>query len=368
MSEPTSSDARVPSLPIPRLVIPPAGSRFFYLLLAAAAVSVWVLMRPLFTPMLFGGVFSIAMSPLQERLSTRFGNRRALAAIVLTAGFVLVILVPVSLLGISVVKQAIQLAQGTIATIRDGGIESVIYRAPAFARKGLDYAVEQLEMNQESLREKVGALGAESVGVLAAVLGGLGAVVVNGVFMLIALVVFLIEGPAVGEFLKRTSPLNASQTKELIGEFRKVSSSIVIANVGTAGAQAGVAMIGFLIARTPNLLVATALTFFLAFVPGVGATGTVIVAAVIQIASGSTGRGVFLAIWGLVVVGLIDNILKPVFMRRGVEMHGALVFFAIVAGLAAFGPAGFMLGPIIAAFALTLTRIYQRDYRNVSDV
>jgi len=68
-------------------------------------------------------------------------------------------------------------------------------------------------------------------------------------------------------------------------------------------------------------------------------------------------------VWAVGVVGVIDNVLKPVFMRHGVQMNGALLFFAIIAGLGAFGPAGFVIGPLIAAFTLTLVRIYRRDFR-----
>jgi predicted PurR-regulated permease PerM len=59
----------------------------------------------------------------------------------------------------------------------------------------------------------------------------------------------------------------------------------------------------------------------------------------------------------------VDNIVKPKLVQRGIRLHGALVFFAIIAGIAAFGASGLLLGPLIVTFALTLLRIYRRDFK-----
>ncbi|HUS29508.1 MAG TPA: AI-2E family transporter, partial [Kofleriaceae bacterium] len=70
----------------------------------------------------------------------------------------------------------------------------------------------------------------------------------------------------------------------------------------------------------------------------------------------------FLAAWGLLVVGLVDNLVKPLLIRRGLETHGAIVFFSLIGGLAAFGAIGLLLGPLLISFFLALLRIYHRDY------
>jgi predicted PurR-regulated permease PerM len=70
-----------------------------------------------------------------------------------------------------------------------------------------------------------------------------------------------------------------------------------------------------------------------------------------------------LAIWGVVVVGLVDNIIKPLLIRAGMEMRSAVVFFALIGGLGAFGPIGLIIGPLVVALFLALLRIYRRDFR-----
>jgi predicted PurR-regulated permease PerM len=70
----------------------------------------------------------------------------------------------------------------------------------------------------------------------------------------------------------------------------------------------------------------------------------------------------FLAIWGVVVVGLVDNVVKPWLIRGGVEMAGAVVFFSLIGGIGAFGMIGLLIGPLAVALFLTLVRMYKRDY------
>ena len=64
-----------------------------------------------------------------------------------------------------------------------------------------------------------------------------------------------------------------------------------------------------------------------------------------------------LLIWGLLLVGTIDNFVKPFFIRGGVELHGAVVFFSLLGGLAAFGPVGIIAGPLVIAFFVAITRM-----------
>ncbi len=84
--------------------------------------------------------------------------------------------------------------------------------------------------------------------------------------------------------------------------------------------------------------------------------------------TGHPWAALFLAIWGVVVVGLVDNVVKPLLVKRGLHMHGAIVFFALLGGLAAFGTVGLLLGPLIVAFFLALLRIHERDYGRATPI
>jgi predicted PurR-regulated permease PerM len=87
------------------------------------------------------------------------------------------------------------------------------------------------------------------------------------------------------------------------------------------------------------------------------------VTALIVFARGHSYMALFLVIWGLGVVGLVDNLVKPLLIKSGVKISGAIVFFALVGGLSAFGTPGLFIGPLVVAFFLALLRIYRRDFK-----
>ena len=182
------------------------------------------------------------------------------------------------------------------------------------------------------------------------------------VMMLIALFFFLVDGKALVAWIERVSPLEPGQTLEILREFRKVSASVLVSSLATAGVQALAALVGYLIAGVPHPFFFATVTFFLALIPAIGAGGACLAAALLLLAQGKIGMAIFLAIWGVLVVGLVDNLIKPILVKRGLHMHGAIVFFALLGGLATFGTVGLLLGPLIVTLFLALVRIHQRDY------
>jgi predicted PurR-regulated permease PerM len=108
----------------------------------------------------------------------------------------------------------------------------------------------------------------------------------------------------------------------------------------------------------PNTLLWTLVTFFVSFIPGVGAWIVPVSLSIGLFIQGRTGWGIFLVVWGLLVVGLVDNVVRPLLIKGEVEMHGAVVFFALLGGLAAFGAVGLVAGPLVVAFSIAISRTY----------
>jgi predicted PurR-regulated permease PerM len=130
--------------------------------------------------------------------------------------------------------------------------------------------------------------------------------------------------------------------------------------------QAVAALVGYLISRVPHPVFFAGVTFFFALIPAIGAAAVCLFAALILLATGHPYMALFLAAWGIVVVGLIDNVVKP-FLIKGEEMGGAVVFFALVGGLSTFGMVGLLVGPLAVAAFLSLLRMYRRDFMPRSD-
>jgi predicted PurR-regulated permease PerM len=204
-----------------------------------------------------------------------------------------------------------------------------------------------------------GAVAAQTVG---GVVVATGNVALQLTMMLIALYFLLVDGEKLVAWVESVSPLKRGQTTELLTEFRSVTRSVLTSTVLTAGVQALAALVGYLIARVPVPVFFAAVTFFFALVPAIGAAVVCLAAALLLLATGHPGMAIFLAAWGVIVVGLSDNVVKPLLARRGMNMHGALIFFSLLGGLAVFGAIGLLLGPLILAFFLAVVRIYERDY------
>jgi predicted PurR-regulated permease PerM len=138
---------------------------------------------------------------------------------------------------------------------------------------------------------------------------------------------------------------------------------VIVSTLITAGVQAVVALIGYFIAGVPHPIFFAIVTFFVAIIPAIGAASVCLFAALILLATGHPYMALFLAAWGVIVVGLIDNVVKPYLIKDDVDMGGAVVFFALVGGISAFGMVGLIVGPLAVAAFLSLLRVYQRDFK-----
>jgi predicted PurR-regulated permease PerM len=141
-----------------------------------------------------------------------------------------------------------------------------------------------------------------------------------------------------------------------------VSYSVIVSTVITAGVQTVVALAGYLIAGVPQAVFFTGVTFFFALIPAIGAAAVCLVAALVLLVTGHLYMAIFLAVWAVAVVGLADNVVKPYLIKGDVETHGAVVFFALIGGIAAFGMIGLLIGPLAMAMLLALLHMYRRDY------
>jgi predicted PurR-regulated permease PerM len=156
-------------------------------------------------------------------------------------------------------------------------------------------------------------------------------------------------------------PLRRGQTERLLLEFRRVSVAVIVSSLATAGIQSAVALVGYLIAGVPNPIFFGIVTFIIGLIPAVGAGAVVLTAAALLFVSGHAGWALFLAIWGIGPVGLIDNVVKPYLIRGGVAMHGAVIFFSLLGAIAYFGAVGLIAGPLIVSFFLAVLRMWDRD-------
>jgi predicted PurR-regulated permease PerM len=335
---------------------------FFLALLIGATALVAAVFAPLFRELLLAVVLASALRPVQVWLTKRVRGRRGLAAGIITVLMVVIALGPIAALVALLVRDGAEGVQYVLDTVHSQHVADIVGWLPEAARNAVLHAIDDLPRN---LGEVAGEVGTQTKAATAAVTASVvatGSFVFHSVLMLIAFFFTLSHGDDMVTWLDNVSPLRPGHTRELLAISRKVSFSIVVSAVATAAVQAIAALVGFYIARVPAPIFFAAVTFLFAFIPAIGAAVVSLLAALLLYVTGHPYMAIFLCAWGLVVVGLVDNVVKPLLIRRGMEIHGAIVFFALIGGLAAFGGIGLLVGPLAVSMFLALLTIYHRDF------
>ncbi len=326
--------------------------RFFLFLLIVTTVLLGAVIRPIADSLIVAAVLAGVLWPVHLKLAKFMRNRRGPAAGLLVFGVLILMLGPLAALSAFVVNEAAQGVKFIGDTLHSERVTELIQELPEPLQETAADALEHLPRAQ----------GARAAAAGWAAVMATGQFVFQASLMLIALFFLLIQGDAFVLWLDHVLPLRSGQTRELIAEFKTVSYAVVVSTLITAAVQAAAAVGGYYIARVPHPLFFGAVTFFCAIIPAIGAASVCLVAALLLVVTGHPYMAVFLSIWGVVVVGLVDNVVKPLILRGGMHMPAAIVFFALLGGLAAFGIMGLLLGPLVVSLFVALLRIYERDF------
>ncbi len=343
---------------------PSRSAIFLTAFLAALAIALGLFASvfvPLWRPILLAGVTAAALSGWNERLVRRLGGRRALASGLLVAAVVAVVVGPIATVTGLMVAQIVNGAQSLQATFEHGGMEGLIALLPG-RLEGLAHGLKgRLPDSWEGLAGRAAEEGATAAGMLSTAFTATSEVLFEAAMMLIALFFLLVDGRKLVRWLCSISPLGEETTARLLGDLHRTGSSVLLSLVATSAVQGVVATIGFWIARVPQPLVLGLVTFFAAFIPSVGTSIVMLPVAALLLLSGHLVAGIFLAAWAILVTGTIDNVLKPLLTRGGVELHGGVIFFAMLGGIVAYGGLGLLVGPLVVSFLLALIHVGRRE-------
>ena len=323
---------------------------------AAATLLIAAVALPLWRPLLIAAVLAGVLSPLYEAAARRLGGRRSLTAGLFTAATIVLILIPLALLAMIAVREAIGAVGVVRATLASGGVEGLIEKAPDSIEGFLHQFEKQLPSQIDRAQSQFAAGGRWALGAVSGALAVLARFGFQLAMMLIAYFFLLRDGRALVAWLSDATPLPQGRVRQLMREFRATARSVLGANFITGAVQAVVATIGFFIARAPSPIFFGLLTLFSSLIPSVGTAIVTLPVAGLLLLLGHKWAALFLALWALVVVGLIDNLLRPLLIRGGVHLHGALVFFSLIGAIAAFGGVGLFLGPLALVFFLATVR------------
>jgi predicted PurR-regulated permease PerM len=329
----------------------------FATLVVAVTIAFAWLMTPYFGAIMWGLVAAIVFSPVYRWLSRRLGGRDGLAATLTVVLILAMVIVPAILLAASLIDEA----SGLYNQLQSGSID--IGGAVAKLRAALPRSVEGVLaeygiLDSDRLRATIGSglsSGLRTVASQALTVGQGALSFLAALGVMLYLTYFLLrDGDTLGRRLEQSLPLDPALRDRLIEKFVLVVRATIKGTVLVAIMQGVVGGLIFWFLGIQAALLWGLLMGFFSLIPAVG-TGIVWVpVALYLLITGSILEGAILVFCGLFVIGLIDNLLRPVLVGKDIKLPDFVVLIATVAGLELFGLSGFVVGPIIAALFIAV--------------
>jgi predicted PurR-regulated permease PerM len=315
--------------------------------------------RPFFGPILWALLLAFLLFPLNQRLRRALRGRRGLAALLLTLAVALGIVIPVVVGTVAFAKQAVELGQGVshlAESHRIGAVEDIL-RLPligdTIAWLEKHAALDAAQIQDWLVQAAQTALQFLLVHGRDLLLGALG-LFGNLVLTLFVLFFFFRDGDDTARRIQALIPLDPRRKEQLGRHIQDVTRAVVFGTVVTSLVQGSLIGVGFWITGLPSPVVFGVVATIASFIPFVGTSLIWLPAAIYLFAKGVLWKAIFMAAWGALVVGTIDNFLRPFLVSGKAEIGTLTVFFGVLGGLATFGMIGLFLGPVILALALAL--------------
>jgi predicted PurR-regulated permease PerM len=336
---------------------------FLLIVTAIALVFCFILFRPFLYPLLSALIIGIVFAPLHSRVE-RTIRPAGLAASVSTLLVTLVVTVPAVLILLALTREVASLRQVIEQQSADIGLGAyaakLVERPLQWLSKYIDLSGFDLRTSLlEKLKEFSGFLVAQGV----TLVGSITSFVVNAMIALFTLFFIFKEGKAVKRRLAALLPLNTAQVEKLFQGIESTIAGTVHGGLVVAAVQGGLVGLALWAFGFESPVLWGVVAAFFALLPLIGTAAVWVPASIYLFASGAWVKGVILVAWGGLVVGLIDNILRPLLIRGRVEMHTLLVFFAVFGGVNVFGFLGLIIGPVIVAVTATLLEMLRDEGR-----
>ncbi|MDB5733008.1 MAG: hypothetical protein JWQ03_2903 [Variovorax sp.] len=333
----------------------------FLALLAAVTLAFgWILM-PFFGAVLWGVALAILFTPLYKRLGRSMPRRRNLAALATLGICLVIVILPMSLVGVSLVQEIALFTQ----KIRSGQLNYAAYFQQvleALPRWAINLLNRFNLVDVAAWQERISAGAAQGSQIIASRALTIGQNTFDflvGFFVMLYLLYFLLrDGAALSKTVREALPLARPHTHYLLNKFTTVIRATVKGNVVVAMVQGGLGGLAFWVLGVQGALLWGVMMAFLSLLPAIGAALVWGPVAIYFLATGAVWKGVALIAFCVLVIGLIDNILRPILVGKETQMPDYIVLMSTIGGIALFGINGFVIGPVIAALFMAAWSLF----------
>jgi len=331
-------------------------------ILVAITILAFLVFRPFILTFIVAVSVSLLLAPLHRKLTRWLRQRPGLAAALLVLAVTLVILIPFSAAAGILGNQAllfwdwarVRLDPASLRGLMD---EIVTEHAPTLG--------EWLHVDENTLPQIVSRT-------LSGLAGGFNQLVQRALarltsaafefFLFVLMLFFLLrDGPSFRTSLQGVSPLSEAQEQAISSHLERTVKGVLVAMIVVPLAQGVMAFLGFLIFGVPAPLLWSVVVVLAALVPILGSPLGWVPAVGYLFVSGETWQWVGMLLYGLLGISAVDNVIKPLVLKGSARIHPLLGFLSILGGIMAFGPMGFLVGPVALSLVLSAVRIYRSD-------
>jgi len=334
---------------------------FFAALLIFVTIAFLWLIRGFLQPVFWAVALGIIVYPLHSRLEQRFAPRRSLAAAASLLIVVTVVILPLAGLITAVTAEAAALVQ----RLNQGGIEldrvyeEITSRLPTSL-------IERLRIDTENIEARLAEAALTASRIIASRALSIGQdtlrIAIFFFLMLYLLFFFLRDGPKLLDGLVRALPLGDERERHLLERFADVSRATIKGTLVVGIVQGAIGGIAFWMLGINGAVLWGVAMALLSILPAVGPALVWLPAAIFLLVTGRILAGLVLIAIGVLVIGLVDNLLRPILVGRDTRMPDYLILLSTLGGLTAFGLAGIVIGPIIAAFFLSCWEMAPEEF------
>ncbi|MEX1198019.1 MAG: AI-2E family transporter [Pseudohongiellaceae bacterium] len=342
--------------------------RMFFALLASITLLFLWLLQPFWSAIFWAFVMTLIFFPLQRRLQQYWPGRRNTTALITLLTGTLVVVLPAVAIVFAFVAEGISLYQSIES--REIDPETILEQIGA-AVPWLPELLQRFGVDTGNVREYLSSAAvtvSQWLGQEAVSFGRNTVSFTLRMALMLYLVFFLLrDGDRLAEYIRQAIPLDAERNQLLFGKFVEVTRATVKGNLLVAIIQGALGGLIFFILGIAAPILWAVVMAFLSLIPAVGAFLVWFPVAVYLYATGDWISATVLIAYGAIIIGLADNVLRPILVGRDTKLPDYIVLFSTLGGIAVVGINGFVVGPLIAALFLAFWTTFIRDFSSRSE-
>lgn len=325
---------------------------FFILILLVVSLAFFDVLSPYYSAILWAAILSVIFNPVKNKIRSRLGERNGLASLLTVAIICLIVFTPLAIIisslaiELNVVYTKLQHNDTQFPTV----VANLIAHLPGWARSFLsEHNLDSAQQIQSQLSDAVLKGGQYLAGSAFLIGKGTFGFTISFGIMLYLMFFLLKDGPYLVLTILEALPLSDYVKHHLFAKFAAVSRATVKGTAAVALAQGILGGFAFYVAGIDGSILWGAIMAFLSLIPAVGSAIVWVPAAIFLFATDQLWQGLFIVGFFVIVIGLVDNILRPLLVGKDTKMPDYLILIATLGGMEIYGINGFVIGPLIAA-------------------